>query len=322
MASPRRALVPSLARRGLALGLLLALPACEPTLQFKAPQVPPDKTAVLLNGEPVSLEEFDTEFRLMAIHYSAVSEGQMRAIKRRLFDQVVDRRLLVQEARKEGVSLTRREWNRDVQQAFREMPDDFLEILKMQGVSEEAWKRKLLQEKLAAKLVDKDVNSLVQITPQEVEDYYWSHLGDYWKPESVHTLHLVVKKHGDLEKALKRLKAGEDFSKVAADLSLADDKSRGGDWGDLPVDRVPAPYLALLRGLKPGEISRPLHDNFGYHLFQLVGFTPRKMQDFAQVRKQIDDSLLKEEQDLRFDQWMADLKRRAVIRINPDLAPV
>ncbi len=300
----------------------LTLSACQSMVDFKNPAVPPDKTAVFINGQAVALEEFDTEFRLMAIHYSAVSEGQMRAIKRRLFDQVVDRRLLVQEAQKEGVRLTQAEWNQDLAAAAQQMPDDFLDILKTQGVSEEAWKRKLLQEKLAAKLVDQDVNELVQITPQEVEDYYWSHLGDYWKPESVLASHLVVQKRADLQKALKRLKAGEDFSKVAGDLSLADDKAQGGNWGEMPVDNLPAPYLAVLRGLKPGQISKPFHDHFGYHLFRLTAFEPRQMQNFEQVRAQIEDALLKEEQDLRFDQWMGDLKRRSVIRINPDLAPV
>ncbi|HVM32643.1 MAG TPA: peptidyl-prolyl cis-trans isomerase [bacterium] len=314
---------PSVAGRFfLALGLAGLLPACQPTVDFKSPPVPADKTAVLINGQAVALEEFDTEFRLMAIHYSAVSEGQMRAIKRRLFEQVVDRRLLVQQARKEGVKLTRAEWARDLNEALQQMPDDFEAILKTQGVSEEAWKRKLLQERLAAKLVDRDVNALVEITPQEVEDYYWSHLADYWKPESVRASHLVVQKRADLEKALKRLNAGEDFAKVAGDLSLSDDKSEGGDWGMQPVDQVPAPYLAQLRALKPGQISKPFHDHFGYHLFRLEAFEPRQMQTFAQVKGQIRDSLLKEEQDLRFDQWMGDLKRRSVIRINPDLAPV
>ncbi|MGH7738593.1 MAG: SurA N-terminal domain-containing protein, partial [bacterium] len=215
--------------------LVLVLPACNSTLYFKNPPIPPDKTAVLLNGKPISLAEFDTEFRLMAIHYSAVSETQMRVIKRRLFDQVVDRELILQEARKEGVGLTREEWNRDVKNAFARMPDDFLEILKVQGVSEGTWKRKLMEECLAAKLVERDVNSKVNITPREVEDYYWSHLSDYWKPESVRLQHLVVRKHGDLKKALKRLKSGENFTQVAGDLSLADDKVQGGDWGWVSV---------------------------------------------------------------------------------------
>jgi peptidyl-prolyl cis-trans isomerase SurA len=303
--------------------LAIGLGACrEPTVDLQLPKVPPDKVAVLVNGEPVPLEEFDTEFRLMAIHYSAVSEGQMRPIKRRLLEQVIDRRLLVQQAEKEGIKLTQKEWDQDVQDALREMPDDFLEILKVQGVSEEAWKRKLMQEKLAAKLVDHDVNSLVQITPDEVQDYYWSHLADYWKPEMVHCLHLVVQKHADLTKALERLQAGEPFTKVAGDLSLGQEKAQGGDWGEQPVDDMPAPYLQILRKLQPGQISKPFRDHFGYHLFQLIDFQPREMQSFEAVRQEILDELSKEEKDLRFDQWMTDLKRRSTIRVNPDLAPV
>ena len=303
--------------------LALGLCACgQPMVDLRIPAVPPDKVAVLVNGEPIPLEEFDNEFRLMAIHYSAVSEGQMRAIKRRLLEQVIDRRLLVQQAQKEGIRLTQKEWDEDVRESLKQMPEDFLEILKTQGVSEEAWKHKLLQERIAAKLVDQDVNSLVQITPDEVEDYYWSHLQDYWKPESVHVLHLVVQQPGDLNKALRRLKAGESFSKVAGDLSLGQAKSQGGDWGEEPVDNVPDPYLQILRRLQPGQISKPFRDNFGYHLFQLAGFQPPKMQAFGDVREQIRDGLLKEEQDLRFDQWMTDLKRRSTIRVNPDLAPV
>jgi parvulin-like peptidyl-prolyl isomerase len=306
-----------------ALGLALWLGACgQPTVDLQFPPVPPDKVAVLVNGEPIPLEEFDNEFRLMAIHYSAVSEGQMRAIKRRLLEQVIDRQLLVQQAQKEGIKLTQKEWDQDVQESLKQMPEDFLEILKTQGVSEEAWKRKLLQERLAAKLVDRDVNALVQITPDEVEDYYWSHLEDYWKPESVHLMHLVVQQPGDLNKALRRLKAGEAFSKVAGDLSLGQEKSQGGDWGVEPVENVPDPYLQIVQRLQPGQISKPFRDHFGYHLFQLIDFQPRKMRAFGDVREEIRDGLLKEEQDLRFDQWMTDLKRRSTIRVNPDLAPV
>ena len=46
------------------------------------------------------------------------------------------------------------------------------------------------------------------------------------------------------------------------------------------------------------------------------------MQSFAEVKNQIDESLLKEEQDQRFDQWMAGLKKKATIRVNQEMAPV
>jgi parvulin-like peptidyl-prolyl isomerase len=309
----------------LLLGAVAALAAgcsAPPTVDLAPLPVPPDKTVVTVNGEPLSLDEFDTELRLMQIHYSAVTEGQMRAIKLRLFEQVVNRRLLVQEAQKEGLRLTQREADEALESLKKEMPGDIGAILKVRGVSLESWKRKILQEKLAAMLVKRDVNSKVHITPSEVEDYYWFHLPDYWKPPAVRLRHLVVQRKGDLEKALQSLKQGMDFAKVASVFSVGPAKDKGGDWGFVDEDRVPSDYLKAMASLKPGEISKPLKDNFGYHLFQLIARRPREMASFAEVKDRIHGDLLKTEEDLRFDQWMADLKAKSVIRVNKNMAPI
>ncbi|HUO58461.1 MAG TPA: peptidylprolyl isomerase [bacterium] len=292
------------------------------TIDLAPPPVPPDKTVVTVNGEPISLDEFDTEFRLMIIHYSAVTEGDMRTIKRRLFEQVINRRLLVQEARKAGLKMTQAEVDGTLREALRDAPEDFDAVLKAQGITLEAWKKKMLQEHLARRLVDQEVNAKVVVTPAEAEDYYWSHLQDFWRPDAVRARHLVVRSHIDLQKALDGLKKGEDFAKIAATFSMGMERSQGGDWGAMTTDRISSEYLKALKGLKPGEISRPVKDEFGYHLFQLLEWIPRRMRPLSEVGGQIRDRLLKEEQDLRFDQWMADLKKKAIIRVNQDMAPV
>ncbi len=294
----------------------------EPTVDLVPPSVPPDKTVVTVNGEPLSLEEFDNEFRLMQIHYSAVSEGDMRAIKRRLFEQVINRRLLIQEARKVGLTMTPSEVDGAFQDALKDVPEDFWAVLKVQGISRDVWKRKMLQEKLASKVVDLEVNSKVQITPEEVENYYWTHLSNYWRPQEVRVRHLVVQKKGDLQKVLDSLKKGEDFPKIISTFSVGPEKSQGGDWGFMDSDRLPAEYLKVISSLKPEEISKPLKDNFGYHLFQLIERRNRQMRPFAEVKDQIHDDLTKEEQDLRFDQWMTELKKKSTIKVNKDMAPM
>ena len=305
-------------------GLVLLIIGCHPrpTVDLAPPRVPPDKTVVTVNGEPLSLEEFDNEFRLMQIYYSAVSEGDMRAIKRRLFEQVINRRLLVQEARRIGLTMTQEEADQAVKEAQRDGSEEFPAILRAHGVNESSWKRKVLQEHLVSKLVDQEVNRKVQITPAEVEDYYWSHLSRFWRPAAVRARHLIVQKRGDLLKVLASLKKGEDFAKVAATFSVDLERTEGGDWGYMETDRIPSSYLKALLVLAPGEVSKPLKDEFGYHLFQLIGWRPRRMQTFPEVKDAIHDSLLKEEQDLQFDQWMADLKKRSMIKVNEQMAPV
>ncbi len=304
------------------LGALLSGCSSGPTVDLAPPYVPPDKTVVTVNGESLSLEDFDTEFRMMQINYSAVTEGEMRAIKRRLFEQVINRRLILQEARRDGLQLTQAEAEEAFQDALKGVPDDFWAVLKVKGISQDAWKRKLLQERLAKKAVDLEVNSKVDITPSEVEEYYWTHLTDYWRPREVHARHLIVQRKGDLEKALASLQKGEDFGAVASAFSVGPGKSQGGDWGFLAADRLAPPYDKALSSLKPGEISKPLKDNFGYHLFQLIGWRDRRMIPFPEARDGIHDDLMKEEEDYRFDQWMAGLKRKSVIKVNQEMAPV
>jgi len=306
----------------LAAAVVLAGCSSRPIVDLAPSKVAPDKTVVTVNGEPISLEEFDTEFRLMEIYYSAVSEGDMQAIKRRLFEQVINRRLLLQEARRIGLTMTRDEADQIFRDAQKDGSEDLPSILRAHGVSEQAWRRKILQERLVSKLVDQEVNRKVQITSAEVEDYYWSHLTRFWKPAAVRARHLIVQRKGDLQKVLAGLKRGEDFAKLASTFSVDLERSDGGDWGYMETDRIPTAYLRVLLTLSPGEVSKPLKDEFGYHLFQLIGWKSRRMQPFPEVKDAIHDSLLKEEQDLRFDQWMADLKKRSLIKVNEEMAPV
>jgi len=283
-------------------------------------QVPPDRTVATVNGEPLSLEEFDNEFRLMMIHYSAVSGGDMRVIKRRLFEQVIDRRIILQEARKVGLKLTQREVEGIFQEALQDQPEDFRTILKARGVSEESWRRKLLQERMARKLVDREVNSHVVLTRQEVEDHYWSHLRDHWRPEALRFRHLATRRKTTMDLALKDLASGMDFSAVVAARSEGLDREKGGDGGPVALERLPSAYRKALLRLKPGEIAGPLKDPFGSHLFQLLERNPLRMGAFDEVKDDILEGLLKEEQDLRFAQWMGDLKKKASVAVNRDMS--
>lgn len=296
--------------------------ARDPEIDLLSLPVPAAKAAAIVNGEPIGLEEFDNEFRLMQIYYSAVSEGDMRSIKLRLFEQVIDRHLLVQEARRLGLKLTRSEVDGTFRDALKDVHDDLPVILKRRGVSEDAWRRKLLQERLVQKLVDKEVNAKAQVASHDVTEYYWAHLGDYRLPAAVRARHLVVRTRAKLQKALDALKKGHDFRRIAETFSQDPEPSRGGDWSFMETDRLPAAYLSALSALAPGQISRPLKDDFGYHLFQLIEWRSERMRTLAEVKDKIRDELLKKEQDKRFGLWMAVLKKKADIKVNQDMAPI
>ncbi|MBR9997458.1 MAG: peptidylprolyl isomerase [Cyclobacteriaceae bacterium] len=64
---------------------------------------------------------------------------------------------------------------------------------------------------------------------------------------------------------------GEDFSALARELSDDPGSARaGGDLGFAPRGTMVPEFEAAAMRLKPGEISKPVETDFGYHLIQLI----------------------------------------------------
>ena len=85
-----------------------------------------------------------------------------------------------------------------------------------------------------------------------------------------------------------RLKAGEDFAKLAAQYS--DDvgsKANGGDLGTSTGDSFPAPFEAALAKLSVGQVSAPVKSESGYHLIKLVAQQTSERPTFEQRKADI-----------------------------------
>ncbi len=107
------------------------------------------------------------------------------------------------------------------------------------------------------------------------------------KPEEeIHARHVLVATEGDAQAVLKRLKAGEDFAKVAKDMSK-DPGSEGGDLGWFTKDRMVPAFADAAFKLQKGQISDPVKTQFGWHVIQLEDRRPKTFPVFDQVKDQI-----------------------------------
>lgn len=107
------------------------------------------------------------------------------------------------------------------------------------------------------------------------------------KPEvEVHAHHILVPTEDEAKAALKRVKAGEDFSKVATELSK-DPGSKGGDLGWFTKDRMVTEFAEAAFKLEPGQISDPVKSQFGWHVIKLDEKRPKTFPPLDQVRDQV-----------------------------------
>ncbi len=107
------------------------------------------------------------------------------------------------------------------------------------------------------------------------------------KPETeVHARHILVATEDDAQAALKRLKAGEDFAKVAKEVSK-DPGSEGGDLGWFTKERMVPEFADAAFKLEPGQLSEPVKSQFGWHIIKVEGKRQKTFPPFDQVKDQV-----------------------------------
>jgi parvulin-like peptidyl-prolyl isomerase len=71
------------------------------------------------------------------------------------------------------------------------------------------------------------------------------------------------------EEVLKRVRAGEDFAKLAKEFSSDGSKDKGGDLGWFARGAMVPEFEEAAFKLKPGEVSDLVQTKFGYHIIKL-----------------------------------------------------
>ena len=109
----------------------------------------------------------------------------------------------------------------------------------------------------------KDLAKSVKVSDAELKAYYKEHESTYTKED----FSAAEKK---IKELAARIKKGEDFAKLAKKYSQDPGSARkGGDLGFFSRGMMVKPFEAVAFKLKPGEVSKPVRTQYGYHLIKL-----------------------------------------------------
>src|SRR4051812_33172283 len=122
-------------------------------------------------------------------------------------------------------------------------PEELKSQLEKNGQTEEAVKKDIRTSLREQKWIEAQVKDAAKVTDAEAQDFYAKNPAQFEKPEEVRASHILIKVDQDAKPAdvvakekqaagiAARVKAGEDFAKLATELS--EDPSAKQNKGDL-----------------------------------------------------------------------------------------
>ena len=140
------------------------------------------------------------------------------------------------------------------------------------------------------------------------------------KPETeIRASHILVETEDQAKDIEKRLKAGEDFAKLATELSKDPGSGKqGGDLGFFTKERMVPEFSTAAFALAINEVSAPVKSQFGYHVIKLTEKREKPVPTFEEVKDQIEQFMFRRVQQ----ETIQNLRTTGKIeRIDPPATP-
>jgi len=186
----------------------------------------------------------------------------------RVLEQMVDTRVLAQEAEKTGLDK-----DPAVQRAMHE-------------VQERA---------LVSAFLERQVGP--QITDAAVKARFDKDVGGQPPTQEVHARHILVEDEATAKKIIADLKKGGDFAALSKQYSKdAAAVEQGGDLGWFKTTDMVPEFSAAAFALKDKEVTPvPVHTQFGWHVIQTLDHRAGTPPTFDQVKDQLRQQMINEE---------------------------
>ena len=310
----------------------------------------PADVVATVNGKELLRSQLEINYQISLEGGPAPPSAQEADIRRlNVLHQMIQDEILQQQAAKLNLTAS----DEDVNAKLTELKapyteDQFENMLKQRNLSLDDYKRELRRGLTREKLINKEIESKINVTDAEIAAYYNEHKADFDLIEpQYHIAQIVVtaapaqqasnlqnnKASGEadakkkIEALYNRLESGQDFANVAAQYSEdPNTSSMGGDMGFVRESQLhadPEVYDAISK-LKPDQFTAvlpvsdagPGHRIVGYAIYKLLSREPSGQRELTdpRVRQEIHQRLHDRQEQLLQTAYLEMLQDEARVR--------
>jgi parvulin-like peptidyl-prolyl isomerase len=217
------------------------------------------------------------------------------------------------QAKKLGIDISDDKVNKEIErykkQFYGGSDARYEKAVKQQGLTDDQ-AREAIKQQLISQALFKKVTGDVKVSDADITQYYNTHKSQYVQPQTREVRHILVTKKALADSLYQQLKNGGNFAKLAKQYSK--DPGSAANGGKLTVSKgqtVPQFDKAAF-SLKTGQISQPVHTQYGYHIIQaLSAVKAASTTSLAKVRASIRQQLEQQKKNDEITKWLEDTKK-------------
>jgi peptidyl-prolyl cis-trans isomerase SurA len=311
---------------------------------------PSSNVVATVNGKEILRADLERNYQIsLGDNQQALSPQEAEIRRLNVLHQMIQDEILQQRAAKLNLTAN----DEDVNARLTELKapytqDQFFNLLKQRNMSLDDLKRDIRRQLTETKLINKEIESKINITDAEIASYFAAHKAEFDLIEpQYHLAQIVVgsmpaqqagtmqnnKPSGDadprkkIEALYSRLESGQDFAAVAEQFSEdPNTASMGGDMGfarESQLKTDPEVYEAISK-LKPNQFTNALpiydpgpgHRIAGYAIYKLIARDPAGQRDLndPRVRQAIHQLLHENDKQLLQNAYLEMLLDEARVR--------
>jgi len=244
---------------------------------------PDGKVMAKVNGQELTEEQINAELSL------AYGDNIPAQARKDYLNRWIDNQLFYEEAKRRGL-----EKNPEVKERIEQADKDVMVVSLLQG----------------------QITKQIQVSEDEARKFYEQNQALFKRDQDeVRASHILFSTREQAGSAYARLKKGEDFKKLAQELSLdSQTKNSGGDIGYFSLSNMHPVIAGVAFDLKVGAFSSPFQTEMGYHILKVTDRKPKgSIRDFEEVKATLMNQLLQEKRSQAISSLLGELKKKAKI---------